>query len=78
MPPCKTCFGALLSAGVRRIVTSCNAPDVLLKVAVERGIEMVTVKDRKKQRARVNEIVRIYREANAGEKVELSSSAADD
>lgn len=68
MPPCKNCFGALLSAGIRRIVTSYSPPDVLLKVAGERGIEMVSVTDVKKQRERVDEIVRKYRDANEGEK----------
>jgi deoxycytidylate deaminase len=44
MPPCKRCFGALLVAGIRRVVTSC--PVVLnpvLMLAEKHQIEIVVV-----------------------------------
>jgi len=68
MPPCKVCFGALLSAGVKRIITS-YAPNLakrsdLMHAAAKHNIEMIGVDDLKKQRARVEEIVRKYKEAN--------------
>ena len=40
MPPCKRCFGALYAAGIKRIVSRKQHPDILLKAASEVGIEM--------------------------------------
>ena len=65
MPPCKTCFGALFSAGIKRIV-SLRSPAVWLQeVAAKNGIEMKGSDDVIKHRERVDEIVRRYMESDA-------------
>ena len=45
MPPCKTCFGALYAAGIRRIVSPRRAIGVVSKAAPRVGIEMVSMTD---------------------------------
>ncbi|KAL7525298.1 hypothetical protein ACHAXR_000942, partial [Thalassiosira sp. AJA248-18] len=39
MPPCKRCFGALYTCGIKRIVSRKQHPGVLLKAASKVGIE---------------------------------------
>jgi deoxycytidylate deaminase len=56
MPPCKRCFGALLVAGIRRIVTSC--PIILtpiLSLAEKHQIDIVVV-DAEAAKARIAHI----------------------
>lgn len=43
MPPCKNCFGALISAGCKRIVSPRSASAVVEVAAKARGVEMVTI-----------------------------------
>ena len=43
MPPCKNCFGALLSAGCRRIVSPRKPNKTVEAAAVAEGVEMVTI-----------------------------------
>jgi tRNA(Arg) A34 adenosine deaminase TadA len=43
MPPCKNCFAALLSAGIRRIVSPRQPNKTVAAAAVAEGVEMVTV-----------------------------------
>ena len=43
MPPCKNCFGALLSAGCRRIVSPRQPNKTVATAAVAEGVEMVTI-----------------------------------
>lgn len=50
MPPCKKCFGALLSSGVARIVSRKMSP--LLQVATKHGIELVTLNHEQDQQAK--------------------------
>jgi len=75
MPPCRKCFGALLVAGVTRIVSSYQFPNYLTEVAATNGIEMQSVDDVKKQRARVAEIVRRY---ESQQQTTTASTAAED
>ena len=43
MPPCKNCFGALISAGCKRIVSP-RPPSAIVEVAAKaRGVKMVTM-----------------------------------
>ena len=43
MPPCKNCFGALISAGCKRVVSPRSASAVVEAAAKARGVEMVTI-----------------------------------
>jgi deoxycytidylate deaminase len=43
MPPCKRCFGALLAAGIARIVTTRTILEPIATVAEERGIETLVM-----------------------------------
>ena len=43
MPPCKNCFGALISAGCKRIISP-RPPSTIVEVAAKaRGVEMITL-----------------------------------
>jgi deoxycytidylate deaminase len=65
MPPCRKCFAALLSAGVRRIVSRHASP--LIHIAAQHDIEMKCLERLDEQRARVDAIVLEYMEALATE-----------
>ena len=56
MPPCSRCFAALLSAGIRRVVSRYHAKK-LQDVADKNGIEMS-----QEQRSRIDNIVRLFNE----------------
>ena len=43
MPPCKNCFGALVSAGCRRVVAPRQPNKTVATAAVAEGVEMVTI-----------------------------------
>lgn len=43
MPPCKNCFGALISAGCKRIITPRTPNNIVESAAKARGVEMVIV-----------------------------------
>jgi dCMP deaminase len=64
MPPCKRCFAALLSAGVRRIVS--RHPSPLIGIAEQHDIEMVCIENFEEQRARVDCIVEAFLDNDAG------------
>jgi dCMP deaminase len=64
MPPCKRCFAALLSAGVRRIVS--RHPSPLTGIAEQHDIEMVYIESLEEQRARVDGIVEAFLGDEAG------------
>jgi dCMP deaminase len=64
MPPCKRCFAALLSAGVRRIVS--RHPSPLIGIAEQHDIEMVCIERLEEQRARVDCIVEAFHDKEAG------------
>lgn len=61
MPPCRKCFAALLSAGVKRVVS--RHPSPLIDIAAEHDIEMLCVGNSDEQRARVDEIVHNYEQS---------------
>lgn len=54
MPPCKRCFAALLSSGIKRIVARRSAAATILPVAVKHGIEMVELAELPEQTTRVD------------------------
>jgi deoxycytidylate deaminase len=60
MPPCRKCFGLLLCAGVKRIVSRYDSP--LFELAASHNVEMVALQDRDAQRYRTNAIVEAYEE----------------
>ncbi len=43
MPPCKRCFGALVSAGIKRIVSNKKYAKEIEKAAQEKEIKLVTM-----------------------------------
>ena len=43
MPPCKNCFGALMSSGCKRVVSPRSASAVVEAAEKARGVEMVTI-----------------------------------
>lgn len=57
MPPCKRCFPALYSAGIRRIVSNKRADLAICAAAERHGIVMDVVAS---DRARVDELVRAH------------------
>lgn len=69
MPPCKTCFGALFSAGVKRIVSRHSPRQAWMQQAAEQhGMQVLGIADAQQQRARVDEIVKRYNdESMAGD-----------
>ena len=77
MPPCKRCFAALLSAGIKRIVTRLAFPEKIEKVAEKNGIQVVALGGIQEQRARINLL--IYGNPNGSGKRghEMQSHVAD-
>jgi tRNA(Arg) A34 adenosine deaminase TadA len=67
MPPCRHCMGALLMAGVAKIVSRYPLRDEVAAVAQEYGIETVAITDYVEQRARIDAIVQRYNELQAEE-----------
>lgn len=57
MPPCKNCFGALVTAGVKRIVTRVPCLQPVLGAAEEHGIELVVVGNNEARMARINTLI---------------------
>lgn len=70
MPPCKNCFGALYSAGFKRIVSNRKATEQLLATAEQQGISMDVVQS---DRERVDKIVKSYQ---ACKECELNEQAS--
>jgi deoxycytidylate deaminase len=54
MPPCKRCFGALMVAGIRRIVTRYDLPQQLTEAAKKNNITFVKFPNQAEQTARIN------------------------
>jgi deoxycytidylate deaminase len=70
MPPCKNCFGALLSAGVKRIVSRRPTRNpALLQVAREKGVSMLSVPDITVLNQRVNAIVQRFEQSQMADTV---------
>jgi tRNA(Arg) A34 adenosine deaminase TadA len=62
MPPCRRCFGALLCAGIGRIVSRHTPNSFMQCIAEKHGIEMLGLENEQEQRYRVNALVQSYRE----------------
>jgi tRNA(Arg) A34 adenosine deaminase TadA len=63
MPPCRRCFGALVCAGVGRIVSR-HTPNSFLQCTAEKnGIELLGLENQREQRDRVDAIIHSYRES---------------
>lgn len=54
MPPCKRCFAALLSSGIKRIVSRRPAANTILPVAQKHGIDIVELVETPEQVARLH------------------------
>ena len=57
MPPCKNCFGALVTAGVKRIVTRLKCLEPVLGAANKHGIELVVLDKGEERMARINQLI---------------------
>jgi tRNA(Arg) A34 adenosine deaminase TadA len=57
MPPCKRCLGLLVAAGVKRIVTRRDPPQLLKDVAIKHNISFVTLSNHTEQQARINTLI---------------------
>lgn len=57
MPPCKKCFGALVAAGVKRMVSIHPAPRSYLGVMQRVGVDMSSVEDISESRRRVEALI---------------------
>lgn len=57
MPPCKTCFGALVAAGVKRVVSRIEFMEPVFSGAENMGIELVKLGRISEQKARINTLI---------------------
>ena len=57
MPPCKTCFGALVASGVKRIVTRIRCLPPVSDTAHAQGIELTHLPDEDARTARINTLI---------------------
>jgi len=59
MPPCKRCFGALVSAGINRIVSNREYAKAIQDAARERNIDLVTMSSTfsEQQKDRISQLV---------------------
>ncbi len=60
MPPCKNCFGALVSAGIKRIVSVYPPREHFTAVLERLGIEMVAIQNLSENRSRVDKLISAY------------------
>jgi len=72
MPPCKRCFGAIVSAGIKRIVSNRDFPEIIQDGAKARNIELVSMDSALcyEQQNRINNLIRL--ESSAGETSSVS------
>ncbi len=59
MPPCKKCFAALFSSGIKRIVSRRPAAASILPVAQKHGIEMVEFTETPEFTARIHKLTQV-------------------
>jgi deoxycytidylate deaminase len=57
MPPCKTCFGALVASGVKRIVTRIRCLPPVSDTALSQGIQLTLLPDEDARSARINTLI---------------------
>lgn len=63
MPPCKKCFGAIVSAGIKRIVSNKSCGEEMQKIAQSHGIQLVNMFSFiEGQKLRLNELIDISKE----------------
>lgn len=67
MPPCKNCFGALLSAGIERIVSIHPPPTKYNDVLERLGVEMVGVENLSENRSRVDNLISAHNDSLTNE-----------
>ena len=67
MPPCKNCFAALISAGIKRIVSIHRPPAFYSKVLERVGVEMVQVENLFENRLRVERLVSAHADLSTAE-----------
>ena len=60
MPPCKDCFGALVRAGICRVVSRSPSTQLVREAAARIGVEMVVIQDTEASKSRQQEQVRVY------------------
>lgn len=58
MPPCKRCFAALLSSGIKRIVSRRPFAETILPVAEKNGIEIVALVESPEQTAKMHSLTK--------------------
>lgn len=59
IPPCKRCFAALVTFGIKRIVTRQASPPIIRETCQKRGIEVkhLTYLEKRSQMERINQLV---------------------
>ena len=59
IPPCKRCFAALVTFGVKRIVTRQAAPSIICETSAMRGIEVkhLSIAEKRQQMQRINKLI---------------------
>mmetsp|Transcript_6273 Transcript_6273/g.7949 ORF Transcript_6273/g.7949 Transcript_6273/m.7949 type:complete len:319 (+) Transcript_6273:52-1008(+) len=85
MSPCKKCFGALVKAGIKRIVTRLEYPPIIVNVAKREGIELCDLNSTvvggdfmKNQQLRIQKIVDTYNRSKSIESSTCSDGVLDD
>ena len=68
MPPCKNCFGALYSAGIKRIITlkhSCNT-EIIVKAASKNGMQLSSMGKEfsNAQKKRIDNLICVFKSDN--------------
>jgi dCMP deaminase len=60
MPPCKKCFGAIVSAGIKRVVSNKKYQDQIQNSAKRHGIELVSMDHLLEgQKMRLNDLINV-------------------
>ena len=62
MPPCRVCFGALVAAGIKRVVTRMPCLQPVLGAAENLGIELIVLDKGEERMARINALIYGHRE----------------
>jgi deoxycytidylate deaminase len=75
MPPCKNCFGALVSAGIKRIVTVYPPREHFTAVLARLGIEMVAIENLAEVRSRVDKLIAAYNDLPASKRQKSDDSS---
>lgn len=72
MPPCKKCFGAIVSAGITRVVSSKKCTDDVKEAAKSNHIELVNMFEYTElQRMRLNQLIQSHKERENREQYQM-------